>query len=89
MTGDGMSALSSLVTVCYKVFLSEKVGKNILIMIEVVDTVYSLPSYGDVIKDQPVHQAVLHHEWVRVETVELLHYCSLLGRELQSSEIFS
>ena len=29
-------------------------------MVEVVHTVYSLPSYGDVIKDQPVHQAVLH-----------------------------
>ena len=69
--------------------ISEKIRKNIFIVVEVVHTVYSLPSYGDVIKDQPVHQAVLHHEWVRVETVELLHYCSLLGRELQSSEIFS
>ena len=29
-------------------------------MIEVVDTVYSLLSYGDVIKHQAVHQAVLH-----------------------------
>ena len=29
-------------------------------MIELVDTVYSLLSYGDVIKHQTVHQAVLH-----------------------------
>ena len=29
-------------------------------MIEVVDTVYSVLSYGDVIKHQVVHQAVLH-----------------------------
>ena len=29
-------------------------------MIEVVDTVYSLLSYSDVIKHQTVHQAVLH-----------------------------
>ena len=40
--------------------VSEEVRKNIFIVIEVVDIVYSLPSYGDVIKDQPVHQAVLH-----------------------------
>ena len=40
--------------------VSEEVRKNIFIVIEVVDTVYSLPSYGDVIKHQTVHQAVLH-----------------------------
>ena len=40
--------------------VSEEVRKNIFIVIEVVDIVYSFPSYGDVIKDQPVHQAVLH-----------------------------
>ena len=34
--------------------------QNILIVVEVVDTVYRVLSDGDVIKHQAVHQALLH-----------------------------